>query len=48
MSPFEISQGSIPKEWIAVSESYIKEPSRTNFPVCATQEFYSQSDFSIP
>ena len=27
--------------------SYIKEPSRTSFSVCATQKFHSQSDFSM-
>ena len=29
-------------------QSFIKEPSGTNFPVYATQEFCSQSDFSMP
>ena len=29
-------------------QSFIKEPSRTNFSICATQEFCSQSDFSMP
>ena len=48
MSPFEIYKRPIPKEWIAVSESFIKESPRTNFSVCATQEFHLQSDFSMP
>ena len=34
-------------EWITALEGYIKEPSRTNFSVCATQEFHSQSDLGM-
>ena len=48
MNPFKISQRPIPKEWIAVLVSFIKEPSRTNFSICSTQEFCLQSDFSMP
>ena len=36
------------KNGLLCQESFIKESSRTNFSVCATQEFYSQSDFSMP
>ena len=35
------------KKWTTVSESYNKEPPRTNFPVCATQEFCLQSDLGM-